>query len=115
MPTQVKDGQQPTATETTNEQTRAVADPTTQDLMIQLVRLGQDISLRSLQVWADLARQLGPTGLGSPTAATTVSLVYQLLDKLLGAQRKVVDELVATQRQFAQRCLDSTVDDLGSR
>lgn len=83
--------------------------------MIQLVRLGQDISLRSLQVWADPARQLGPTGPGSPAAATTVSLVYELLEQLLAAQRKVVDELVATQRQFAQRCLDITVGDLGSR
>jgi hypothetical protein len=31
-----------------------------QDLMAQLARQGLNTSLRALQVWADLARQLGP-------------------------------------------------------
>ncbi len=79
--------------------------------MVQLVRDGQDVSLRSLQVWADLARQLGHTGLGSAAGATMVSLGYDLFEKVLAAQREVVDELVATQRRLTQRCLDSTAGD----
>lgn len=90
-------------------------DPTTaqmQNLMAQLVRQGQDTSLRSLQVWADLARQLGATTqVCTPAAATRVCLAYDLLEKLHAGQREVVDELVATQRQLAQRCLDATVGD----
>ncbi|MGH3766741.1 MAG: hypothetical protein ACRDS0_32055 [Pseudonocardiaceae bacterium] len=90
MPTQTTDGQ------------RVASDTTTQrgqDLMIQLVRHGQDISLRSLQVWADLSRQLGSTTLGSPGRAVMISLAYDVFEKVLTAQRQVVDELVATQRQ----------------
>jgi hypothetical protein len=94
----------------TNESTktlvRGAADPTlqrVQDLMGQVVRQGVNISLRSLQVWADLARQLGLTALGSSATAT-----YDLIEKLLAAQREIVDELVAAQRQFAQGCLDTT-------
>lgn len=79
-----------------------------QDVMVQLVRDGHDISLRSLQVWADLARQLDPTRLGSAAGAAMVSLAYDLFEKLLAAQREVVDELVATQRRLAQRCVDVT-------
>lgn len=107
MPIQIKDDQQvadahnaadPT---TQRAQDSDAADPTTQrvsDLMVQLVRQGQDTSLRSLQVWADLARQLGHTALGSSA--------YDLFEKLHAAQREVVDELVDAQRQFAQRCLE---------
>jgi hypothetical protein len=99
MPTQLKDGHQ-AATATTT----AAA----QDLMIQLVRHGQDASLRSLQVWADLARQLGPTALHSPARATMIGLAYDLFEKLVTAQRRVVDELVTTQRQLAHQLLDTT-------
>lgn len=74
-----------------------------QDSLVQLMRQGVDISLRSLQVWAELTRQLGPTALGYPTGAT-----YELLEKLVAAQREVVDELVATQRHFAQGFLETT-------
>jgi len=87
------------------------AEPTAervQDLMVQLVRQGQDTSLRSLQVWADLARKLDPGGLSSPAGATMVSLAHDPFEKLLEAQRQVVEELVATQRQLAQRLFDST-------
>ncbi|MBA2474001.1 MAG: hypothetical protein H0V41_17870 [Pseudonocardiales bacterium] len=70
--------------------------------MVQLARQKLGISLRSLQVWADLARQLSPTALGFPAGAT-----YDLFRKLLAAQREVVDELVATQRQFAQGFFDT--------
>jgi hypothetical protein len=76
-----------------------------QDSMVQLVRQGQDASLRSLQVWADLARKLGPPGLSNPsnpTDATMVCLAHDPFEKLLEAQRQVADELVATQRQLAQ-------------
>ena len=83
------------------------------DVMTQLVRDGQDISLRSLQVWADLARQLGPSRLGAPAAATMVPLAYDLFERVLAAQREVVDELVATQRHLAQRCLDLTTTTVG--
>jgi hypothetical protein len=87
------------------------ADPTTQrvqDSMVQLVRQGQDTSLRSLQVWADLARKLGSTAPSSPAGATMVSLAHDPFEKLLEAQRLVVEELVATQRQLAQRLFDTT-------
>ncbi|MGH3779296.1 MAG: hypothetical protein ACRDRO_01380 [Pseudonocardiaceae bacterium] len=88
---------------------QVAADPSTQrvqDSMVQLVRQGQDTSLRSLQVWADLARKLGPTE--SPAAATMASLAHDPFEKLLEAQRQVVEELVATQRHLAQRLFDTT-------
>jgi hypothetical protein len=100
MPTQLKDGQQAAAADTTT--------PAVEDLMIQLVRHGQDASLRSLQVWADLARQLRSTALHSPARAAMVLLAYDLFEKLLVAQRRVVDELVTTQRQLAHQLLDIT-------
>lgn len=119
MSTQIKDSQQVTnahghrspppvhdAQDTSTTQPSGAVDSTIQqrqDLMIQLMRQGVDISLRSLQVWGDLARQLGCTALGSSTTAT-----HDLFKKLLTAQREVVDELVATHRQFAQGFLDTT-------
>jgi hypothetical protein len=86
--------------------------------MVQLVRQGQDASLRSLQVWADLARKLGSTAPSSPAGATMVSLAHDPFEKLLEAQRLVVEELVATQRQLAQRLFDTTAtggDSLAAR
>jgi hypothetical protein len=94
------------AADTTTEQPSGAADPPllrVQDLMVQLVRQGVDISLRSLQLWADLARPFGPTALGSSATAA-----YDLFEKLLAAQREVVDELVAAQRQFAQGLLHAS-------
>jgi hypothetical protein len=79
-----------------------------QDSMAQLVRQGQDASLRSLQVWADLARKFGSTALSNPTDATMASLAYDPFEKLLEVQRQVADELVATQRHLAQQMVDST-------
>ncbi|MDQ3765492.1 MAG: hypothetical protein M3460_29835 [Actinomycetota bacterium] len=111
MLTQTEDGQQMAAAGTTADQLRAAAVTTTQrmqDLMVQVVRQGQDISLKSLQVWADLARQLDPTALRSPASPAIVSLAYDLFEKLLAAQRQVIDELVATQRQLAQQFFDTT-------
>jgi hypothetical protein len=99
MPTQLKDGHQPAARDATAEQA--------QDLMIELVRHGQDISLRSLQVWADLARQIGTPALRSPARREMVGLAYDLFEKVLTAQREVVDQLVATQRQLAQQSVDT--------
>ncbi len=96
MPTQFKDGHQ------------SATPDSTQDLMIELVRHGQDISLRSLQVWADLARQIGTPALRSPARRVMVGLSYDLFEKLLTAQREVVDELVATQRQLAQQSFGTT-------
>jgi hypothetical protein len=102
MPTYIKDGQQITHVGGNRDPhpVHDAADTTAQrvhDLMVQFARQGLDISLRSLQVWADMTRQLGPTALGSYTGAT-----YDLFEKLLAAQREAVDELVATQHQFAQ-------------
>jgi hypothetical protein len=74
--------------------------------MGQVVRQGVNISLKSLQVWADLARQLALTALGSSATATC-----DLLEKLLAAQGEIVDELVAAQRRFAQGCLDTAAGD----
>ncbi|MGH3754172.1 MAG: hypothetical protein ACRDRP_16045 [Pseudonocardiaceae bacterium] len=119
MPIQIKDDQQVAdahnAADTTTQRApdSDAAEPTIQrvpDLMVQLVRQGQDTSLRSLQVWADLARQLGPTALGSPASTTPastmrVSPVFDLFEKLHAAQREIVDELVDAQRQLAQRYL----------
>jgi len=124
MSTQMKDGrriadarddQNPhpvhAAVGTTPEQARVAADTSiqrAQDSMAQLVRQGQDTSLRSLQVWADLARKLGPTALSFPAGAATVALACGPFEKLLEAQRQVVDELVATQRQLVKQLFDIT-------
>ncbi|MGH3769009.1 MAG: hypothetical protein ACRDS0_19780 [Pseudonocardiaceae bacterium] len=92
-------------------QTRIAADPTTQlaqDSMAQLVRQGQDTSLRSLQVWADLARRFGSTAASSSAGSTMFSLAHDPFEKLLEAQRQVVDELVATQRELARHIVDAT-------
>jgi predicted Zn-dependent peptidase len=92
-------------------QTRIAADPTTQraqDSMAQLVRQGQDTSLRSLQVWADLARRFGSTEASSSVSSTMFSLAHDPFEKLLEAQRQVVDELVATQRELARQIFDAT-------
>jgi hypothetical protein len=100
-----------TAVDTTTEQARVAADTSvqrTQDSMAQLVRQGQDTSLRSLQVWADLARKLGPTASSFPAGAAIVALACDPFEKLLRAQRQVVDELVATQRQLVQQLFDIT-------
>lgn len=90
-------------------QTRMAADPTAQraqDSMAQLVRKGQDTSLRSLQVWADLARKFDATA--PSRAAGMFSLAHDPFEKLLVAQRQIVDELVATQRELAQQLVDAT-------
>lgn len=76
--------------------------------LAQLVRQGQDTSLRSLQVWADLARKLGHTEPRSPTGATVCASACDPFEKLLEAQRQVVDELVATHRQLVQQLFDAT-------
>ncbi|MGH3831346.1 MAG: hypothetical protein ACRDRS_13020 [Pseudonocardiaceae bacterium] len=80
----------------------------TRDSMAQLVRQGQDTSLRSLQVWADLARKLGPTAPSFPAGSAVVALACDPFEKLLEAQRQVVDELVATQCHLAQQLLHTT-------
>lgn len=79
-----------------------------QDLMVQLARQGLNTSLRALQVWADLSRQLGPQVLGCSTGATRVFLAgdYDLFRKLLAAQCETVDELVDSHRELSQRYLD---------
>jgi hypothetical protein len=65
-----------------------------------------------------LARKLGSTAPSSPAGATMVSLAHDPFEKLLEAQRLVVEELVATQRQLAQRLFDTTAtggDSLAAR
>ncbi len=69
------------------------------DSMAQLVRQGLDTSLRSVQVWADLARQIDATALTS---------AYGPFEQLLATQREVVGDLVATQRQLAQQVFDTS-------
>jgi hypothetical protein len=99
------------ATTPVTEQARGAAEPITQrtqESMTQLVRQGQDTSLRSLQVWADLARKFGPTALNRPADAAIIFLAYDHFEKLLVAQRQVVDELVAIQRQLAQQLFETT-------
>jgi hypothetical protein len=121
MSTQIKAGQRiiddrgsrpvHAVVDTTPEQARVAAETSTQqvrDSMAQLVRQGQDTSLRSLQVWADLARKLGPTASSFPAGTTLVALAHDPFEKLLEAQRQVVDELVATQRQLVKRLFDMT-------
>ena len=93
-------------------QTRIAADLTAQDAqdsMTQLVRKGQDTALRSLQVWADLARKFGTTAPNSAAGTTMLSLAHDPFEKLLVAQRQIVDELVATQRELTQQLVDGTV------
>lgn len=83
------------------------------DSMIELVRQGLDTSLRSVQVWSDLARQVNPSALGATQCAKMASLAHDPLEELLAAQREVVGELVATQRQLTQQVLypSATVSD----
>ena len=69
------------------------------DSMTQLVRQGLDTSLRSVQVWADLARQVDSTALTS---------AYGPFEQLLATQREVVGDLVATQRQLVQQVFDTS-------
>lgn len=78
-----------------------------QDLMAELTRQGLNTSLRSLQVWAELARQVGPQVLGCSTDGTRVFLVddHELFSKLLATQREIVDELIAAHRELSQRYL----------
>jgi hypothetical protein len=98
------------------ELARVVAEPSSQrvqDSMAQLVRQGQDASLRSLQVWAELARKLDHTEPRSPTGAAICALACDPFEKLLEAQRQVVDELVATQRQFVKQLFDTITATVG--
>ena len=78
-----------------------------QDLMAELTRQGLNTSLRSLQVWAELARQVGPQVLGCSTDGTRVFLAgdHELFSKLLAAQREIIDELVVAHRELSQRYL----------
>jgi hypothetical protein len=90
---------------------RIATDPTAQraqDSMTQLARKGQDTALRSLQVWADLARNFGITAPSSAAGATMFSLAHNPFEKLLVAQRQIVDELVAAQRELTQQLVDAT-------
>ena len=84
-----------------------------QDSMAQLARRGQDTALRSLQVWADLARNFGTTAASSAAEATMFSRAHDPFEKLLVAQRQIVDELVATQRELTQQLVEAiaAVDD----
>lgn len=69
---------------------RTASDTTSQraqDSMVALVRQGQDASLRSLQVWAELARKLGPHA-QTPADATVASLAYDPFAKLLLAHAR---------------------------
>lgn len=74
-----------------------------QELIVQLMRHGLNLSLRSLQMWADLARQLGPTPLDSTATAAMVCFTCDAFEKLLAAQREIVDQFISTQSQLAQR------------
>jgi hypothetical protein len=100
------------------EQAHAPADPTThqaQGSMAQLVRRGLDTSLKSVQVWADLARQVSPTALDSPAGATMASRAYDPFEMLLAAQREVVGDLVAAQRQLTQQIFHGDAGDEPAR
>ncbi|MGH3888268.1 MAG: hypothetical protein ACRDSZ_17165 [Pseudonocardiaceae bacterium] len=97
------------------EQARTAADTTTQrtqDSMVQLVRQGLDTSLKSVQVWADLARQVGSTALDSPAGATMAFRAHDPFEMLLAAQREVVGKLVAAQRQLMQQIFDTSAGDV---
>lgn len=80
------------------------------DSMLALLRRGQDTSLKSVQGWNDLTRQLTPAA-GVPAAAAMVSHAYDMVETLLAAQRRFVDDLIATQRRSAQRFATILVGD----
>jgi hypothetical protein len=106
------------AADPTTQQVHAGADQSTQralDSMVQLVRQGLNTSLKSVQVWADLARQVNTTALGYPADARMVSRAYDPFEALLAAQRELVGDLVATQRQLTQHLLDTTASDHSAR
>jgi hypothetical protein len=82
-----------------------------QGSMVELVRQGLDTSLRSIQVWSDLARQVNLSGLGAAAGATMAALAHKPFEELLAAQREIVGELVVTQQQLTQQvfCTTATV------
>lgn len=71
-----------------------------QDSLNQLVRQGQDASLKSLQVWADLARKRDA---GHAASTPIAPFAYDRFTQLLAALREIADELVATQHQLTQQ------------
>jgi hypothetical protein len=89
----------------TTEQPNGAADPTIQGLQNPRFQLGQGV--RHLPQIATGVGRLGP-----PAWTHSAGLLrqgdYDLFEKLLVAQRRVIDELIAAQRHFAQECLATT-------
>ncbi|MGH3671952.1 MAG: hypothetical protein ACRDSH_15180 [Pseudonocardiaceae bacterium] len=127
MSTQIKDnrwdadprGERPSdhAAGISTEQAGSNAEATpyrAQDSLNQLVRQGQDASLKSLQVWADLARKRDA---GFAASTPMAPFAYDRFMQLLAAQRQIADELVATQHQLMRQPLPPTTpgDSLVSR
>jgi hypothetical protein len=87
---------------------QSLADPLPEPLA-GLARHGQDSSLRALQVWADVARQLqffpGQGGTGTGRRHPTPDPATERFERLLVAQRELVAELVAAQRHLTQQVL----------
>lgn len=88
----------------------AFADATqqAQGAVLQAVRQGQDSSLRALQTWADFGRSVIGPAPGSANSRAMVNGAFGLFETMLGAQRRLVDELIAGQRTFANQLLDVT-------
>lgn len=77
--------------------------------LVEFVRQGQDTSLKSVQLWAEIARLCNPIEQPDPAVSALVDSSYDLFETLLAAQRQFVDQLLKAQRQFAEQLF--AVDD----
>lgn len=77
-----------------------------QGSMIDTVRQGQDSSLKALQAWADMGRQCSSPTFGATDGARLIGAAFDVLETMLAAQRRFVDQLIANQRAFAGHLLD---------
>jgi len=98
------------AAEITEHTTAAAttANRRVQNTVVELMRQGQDCSLRAVQVWADMARLLNASALPLPSDRVLVTRSYDLFESLLATQREFIDELIAVHRNFTQQLLDPT-------
>ena len=88
------------------EQARETAVENThqlQDLVLGMVRHGQDATVALVGMWTETVRRPGPIGVAPARAA--ISGGYELFAQLLAGQRRFVDALIDQQRHFAEALL----------
>ena len=88
------------------ERARATAVANThelQDVVLGVVRRGQDATLALAGMWTQTVRR--PVPFGVTPARAVISGGYDLLTQLLTEQRRFVDALIDQQRRFAEALL----------